>query len=134
MRSQIHPSVVIEGDVDIGAGVVVGPFSHLRGPLTIGPDAWIGSHCAVGVPAHHSNGAYERADAPGPVILEAGVVLREFGLVQQATRRETRVGAGSYIMGHVTISHDATIGHDVVIGNHVALGQKLADNLWVLSA
>lgn len=45
--ARIHPTVVIEGNVHIGAGATIHPYAHIVGPVSIGEQAEIGDFSLV---------------------------------------------------------------------------------------
>ena len=53
--ASVHSSVVIEGDVSIGAGTVIDPFCYLRGPLEIGKDNRLYPFCVIGTEPEHTS-------------------------------------------------------------------------------
>ena len=43
----VHKSAVIRGPVSIGPGVRIGPYTEITGPVIIGKDSVIGTHCVI---------------------------------------------------------------------------------------
>jgi UDP-N-acetylglucosamine diphosphorylase / glucose-1-phosphate thymidylyltransferase / UDP-N-acetylgalactosamine diphosphorylase / glucosamine-1-phosphate N-acetyltransferase / galactosamine-1-phosphate N-acetyltransferase len=43
----IHKSAIIQGPVNIGKDVNIGPYTVITGPVSIGKDSIIGSHCVI---------------------------------------------------------------------------------------
>ena len=44
---EISASAVIEGQVSIGKGTIIGPYTTIKGPVVIGEDCIIGSHVVI---------------------------------------------------------------------------------------
>jgi UDP-N-acetylglucosamine acyltransferase len=118
--AKIHPTAVIEGDVQIGEGARVEAFVWLRGPLVIGRDAQIWPHCVLGGDAEHRT-----RPTAGAIRIGDGVILREHTVVTRGTgERDTEIQSGAYLMDHCHVSHDclieegATLSHNVVLAGH----------------
>lgn len=114
----IHPTAVIEGDVQLGEGVEVGPLCYLRGPLMIGPGTRIWPHVIIGTDAEHKGG-----ESGGVIRIGARVTLRELVVIQRGTGdRDTEIGDDCYIMDHVHVAHDCVLAEGVTISPNVVLG------------
>lgn len=115
--ARIHPTAVIEGDVRLGDDVVIGAFTWLRGPLEIGAGSVISSHCSIGGdPEHRSK------PGVGGVYLGARVTVGEHVTITRGTGdRETSVGDGCYLMGHVHLCHDCALDDGVTLSPGAAL-------------
>lgn len=121
---KIHPSAIVEGDVEIGEGTVVGPFCYLKGPMIIGSNNRIHTHVVVGESPEHRT----KPDPVGPIIIGNDNHIREFCVVQRGTGdRTTQIGNNCYLMDHVHIAHDVLIKDFInisvnsVIGGHVII-------------
>ena len=114
---QIHPTAVIEGDVRIDEGTIIGPLCYLRGPLEIGKNNQICAHVIIGEGPEH------RGKAPfGTVRIGNNNVIRELTVIQRGTGdRDTEVGSYCYIMDHVHIAHDCLITDHVTIAPNTVL-------------
>ena len=53
-NNRIHPSAVIDDDVEIGEDNYIGPFCYLTGYLTVGDNNRFESHCSVGTRPEHT--------------------------------------------------------------------------------
>jgi UDP-N-acetylglucosamine acyltransferase len=115
--SNVHPTVIIEGDVTIGEGAVIEPFCYLRGPLVIGAGTRIYPHCVIGTGPEHKS----RPEA-GMIRIGAGATIRELTVIQRGTGdRDTEIGDGCFLMDHVHIGHDSVLGPEVTIAPNVVL-------------
>ncbi len=114
----IHPSVIIEGDVQIGKGTKIGPYSFLKGPLIIGCDNQIGANVQIGVDPEHIN-----KDPVGLVHIGNNNTLREFTVIQRGTGyEETRIEDNCNIMAYCYIAHDCCVESGALLCARVTLG------------
>lgn len=122
MTNEIHPTVVIEGDVELGDNNVIGPYSVLYGPLRMGSGNIVGPHVAIGTPGQDTrNPRYD--SAMSFIDIGDGNIIREFSAIQKPCYRDvTKIGNHVFIMQSVHIPHDAVIDDDVVITPMVAMG------------
>lgn len=118
--SQIHPTVVIKGDVKIGPGSVVEAFCYLRGPIVIGANTRIYPHCVIGTEAEHKS-----RPSVGVIKIGDNTTIRELTVIQRGTGdRDTEIQNDCYIMDHCHVAHDvviedgATLSPNVVLGGH----------------
>lgn len=120
--NEIHPSVVIEGDVQLGRGNRILPYCVLTGPLRLGDDNVVGPHVVLGSPGQNTRDP--RYDTSGKrVEIGSRNIIREFTAVQKPCFTDlTRVGNGVFMMQGVHVPHDASIEDDVVLTPTVVLG------------
>ena len=111
----IHPTAIIEGDVEMGEGNEILPFTVLRGPLKLGNRNLIGPHVVIGSPGQDTrNPRYDSSKS----FIEIGDdnIIREFSAIQKPCYREiTKIGNRVFLMQSVHIPHDAIIDDDVVV-------------------
>ena len=137
--AQIHATALLEGDVELAADVVVGPWCRLRGPISIGA----GTRLVASV---HLDGPLRVGarnllfpfttlgqppqdlgfdpDEPGAgLVVGDDNVFRESASVHRATSREepTRVGDANYFMVNAHAGHDSRIGSRCVFANGTLL-------------
>jgi NDP-sugar pyrophosphorylase family protein len=114
--AQLHPTATIEGPVVLAEGVVIGPYSFLQGPLTIGAHTHIGPHATV------------RESSIGPAcqlkdssIVEHSIIGRGVCTVQASVRHsviDDAVDLGSgFEVGHLRL--DRADVHSVVKGQPI---------------
>lgn len=115
MNNKIHPTVIIEGDVEIGTGNEIGPYSVIYGPTKIGNGNWIGPHVTIGTPGQDTR--KPRYDcSKSRIVIGDDNIIREFTAIQKPCYRDiTRIGNRVFIMQSVHVPHDAIIHDDVVI-------------------
>ena len=128
----IHPTAVLEGDVELADDVIIGPGCTLSGTITIGAGTrlmgqnHIFGRSIIGKdnilwPGAIIGGAPQDinfdpdCEAPGLVIGDRNV-FREYSTVHRGkTEEPTRIGDDNYFM---TSSH---VGHDSVLGNNIQM-------------
>ncbi|HET8715796.1 MAG TPA: acyl-ACP--UDP-N-acetylglucosamine O-acyltransferase [Holophagaceae bacterium] len=138
MTAQVHPSSVVAGDVELGEGVVIGPFCVVEGPSRIGARTVLRSHAVVGphtvlgedcVLFPHSAVGLEPQDLKfkgAPTRLEAGDrnVFRENVTVHRGTEHGgglTRLGSDNFLMAGAHIAHDCLVGDRNILANAATL-------------
>lgn len=134
--STIHSTAILENEVHIAEGVIIGPYCHIVGPVEIGKGTKISSFCYIRGPAkigdrnrinpHCVIGTEpESRDAKpsGLIIIGNDNIISEFTAIQRGTGdRDTEVGDNNFIMDNVHISHDNKLGNNVTIAPNVVLG------------
>lgn len=133
----IHPTALIGKDVKLADDVEIGPFSVLRGKVTVGSGTRIESHTVIGcdhgeVVIGSNNHILSAAMIGGipqdlsyknePTRLEIGDsnTFREFVTVNVGTTKGggvTRIGNHGLYMAYVHVAHDCQIGDHVVVAN-----------------
>lgn len=113
--NNIHSTVIIEGEVDLGINNEILPYTILRGPLKIGDNNIIGPHVVIGSPGQDTrNPRYDSSQC----YIEIGNnnIIREFTAIQKPCYRDiTRIGNNVFLMQSVHIPHDAILHDHVVI-------------------
>jgi UDP-N-acetylglucosamine acyltransferase len=130
---KIGAFAVIEGPVTVGPGCVIGPHTHLIGPLTLGANNQVGSGCVLGGAPQHIGYKGELT----AVEIGDGNVFREHVTVNRAMPAGagggtgvTRVGNRGFFMAGCHIAHDCVVSDDVIfansalIGGHVTVGDR----------
>lgn len=146
----IHPTAIIEDGVELGAGVEVGPYTHIRrgakigartiihshvaiwGECTIGEDNQIYPFCTIAPPPQIIGD--ESPD--GRVVIGNKNIIRERCEIHRGSKKEkhlTSVGSNNYIMSNVHIAHDCTVGSKIIIASKTGLAghAKIEDNALV---
>jgi UDP-N-acetylglucosamine acyltransferase len=120
--NEIHPSVILEGNVELGTGNVVGPNCVLIGPLSIGDRNLIGPNVVIGTPGQDTRNP--RHDSRNrPIVIGDDNIIREFSAIQKPvyTDNPTRLGNRIYVMQGVHIPHDARLEDHVTLTPNVVL-------------
>lgn len=143
--TDVHPSSVLDGDVQLADDVVVGPFCHLIGPITIGT----GTRLISGVHIHgpctlgSNNLVYPGAclgfagqdysfDPSNPgtgLVIGDNNTFREHVSIHRATDPEhpTTVGNHNYLMEQVHVAHDGRLANHITMAG----GAHLGGHCWV---
>ena len=138
--AEVHPTALLEGDVELGPGVSVGPGCVLRGPVRVGAgtrlvgQVWLQGplslgarntvypFAALGFAPQHLDWPADRAGAG----LEVGDdnVFREGVTISRAASEgsPTRIGSHTYWMANSHAGHDCRVADHCVIANGVLLG------------
>lgn len=137
--AQIHPSAVVEKDVRLGEGVVVGPncfidMGTVIGDKTIleagvvicrnvaiGRNNYLHSNCVLG---GRPQILAMKPDAPmGGLIIGDNNVIRECVTIHPSMHKEgyTRIGSNNLLMIGVHIGHDCAVGDKVVMSNYAQI-------------
>ena len=131
--NEIHPSVVIAGDVRFGTGNVIGPNVVVYGPVTIGDDNWIGAGVVIGAPPEVRSFAHPRGGkrtAGAGARIGDGNVIREYAQIHQGWKQPTVIGDDAFIMNQVYVAHDCvladgvTLASSVLLAGHVHVGDR----------
>ncbi len=136
----VHPTAILEGDVDLADDVVVGPHCVLSGPITLGAgtrlignvylygplvagsDNTIYPFACLGFAPQHT--AFDpRTSGPG-VLIGSGNIFREQVTVHRALTDEgpTTIGDGNCFMAASHVGHDCRVGNECVLVNNAMLG------------
>lgn len=143
----IHPTAIIEGDVTLGEGVVVGPWCllrgtlgplvvgantilranvHLEGPLTIGQGNDFSPFCSIGC-APQDIGTPQSMAGAGVVIGDSNIFRESVTIARPKWDKPGRIGNSNYWMANSHAGHDCIIGNNCVFGN----GSLLAGHVEV---
>jgi UDP-N-acetylglucosamine acyltransferase len=128
---QVGPHVVIEGQVQLGAGCVLRPSVHLIGPLTMGCHNAVFSGAVLGEQPQHVKYAGE----PTRVVIGDHNVFREHVTIHRGTTAswETRIGSHNFLMANSHVAHDCLVGNNCIIANGALLAGHcvLEDNVYL---
>lgn len=136
----LHPSAVIDGDVDLADDVVIGPGCvlsggisigagtrllgnvYLQGPLRMGADNIVYPFSCLGFAPQHAR--YDPSTPGRGLVIGSGNTLREQVSIHRAftDERPTTVGDRNLFMVGSHLGHDGLIGNDCTIANEANLG------------
>lgn len=115
--ARVHPTAVIEGDVQIGEDSWVGAHCYLLGPLRIGARTRVFPHVTLGCEGEH-----RRRGPVGTIVVGDDTLLREHVVVQRGTGdRDTTIGSHVYAMSHSYVAHDCWVEDHVTLSPRVSL-------------
>jgi NDP-sugar pyrophosphorylase family protein len=89
----------ITGIVKMGKGAAVGPFTTVNGPVVIGKEAEIGSHCCIG--PYVSIG--ERVKIEPFTILGNSLLMNDVTIGSHSQVKEAVIGEGAFFGDHSTV-------------------------------
>lgn len=118
----VHPTAVVEGDVQMGSGNVVGPYCVLEGPLTLGDDNHIGPHAVIGTRGDEIwQRRYETAGKR--VQIGSRCTIREHVTVHKPCYGDvTSIGDDVYLMHGAYVAHDSRVGDGAILAQNTAIG------------
>lgn len=146
----IHPTAIIEGEVDIADDVSIDAFTIIRGKVSIGkgthigPNVVIKGHTKIGERnkifqfASVGEDCQDKKYQGEETWLEIGDdnVIREFTTLHRGTIQDnalTKIGNRNLFMAYSHIGHDCIIGDDCVLANGATLGGHVVlDDLVII--
>jgi len=115
----IHPTAIIEDNVEIGPDCDVGAYAVIKQFTRIGARNRVFEHAVIGGEPQDVKFKGERS------FLEIGDdnLIREFCTFHRASgdRETTRIGSRNFFMVGVHVAHNCVIGDDNIFANEVAL-------------
>jgi UDP-N-acetylglucosamine acyltransferase len=127
----VHPTAVIEDNVEIGPDCEIGAYAVIKRFTKIGARNRIFEHAVLGGEPQDLKFRGERS------FLEIGDdnVIREFCTLHRANGEgeKTRIGSRNFFMVGVHIAHNCMIGDDNILANEVALAGHitLEDHVFI---
>jgi len=119
--AKIHPSSILEGDIELSENVTIGPLCYLKGPLSIGKNTVIGAGTIIGTEAEHRTKA-----SNGSVSIGDNVTIKEGVVIHKGTENYiTLISDNCYIMNQSYVAHDCTLGKGVILSSNVCLAGKV---------
>jgi UDP-N-acetylglucosamine acyltransferase len=151
MRSNIHPTAIVETGAVIGDDCHIGPFCHIGPNVVLGARNLLRSHVVI---AGHTTLGNDNEIYPFASIgtepedkkylrgtvtftrIGSGNVFREYSTVNASTKpgESTVVGSGGLFLSYSHIAHDCSVGDAVVIScdtklsGHVQVGDHAVIN------
>lgn len=115
----IHPTAVIEDNVEIGPDCEIGAYAVIKQYTRIGARNRIFEHAVLGGEPQDVKFRGERS------YLEIGDdnIIREFCTLHRANGEDqtTRIGSRNFMMVGMHVAHNCVIGDDNIFANEVAL-------------
>ncbi|MBP7866641.1 MAG: acyl-ACP--UDP-N-acetylglucosamine O-acyltransferase [Acidobacteria bacterium] len=132
--TEVHPTTLVSGEVDIAEGVRVGPFTEIMGPVRIGEGTCIDGHCRIEGPVEI--GKHNRIHAfcslgtppqdlkyggePTRLVIGDHNTIREFSTFNRGTVGGggiTTVGSRCLFMAYSHVAHDCHVEDFVIFAN-----------------
>ena len=116
----VHPTAIIEEEVQLGAGCVVHPYAVIRRHSVLGEGVVVHSFAVIGGDPQYLK--FDPATKSG-VRIGAGTVIREHVTINRSIHADqaTTVGARCFLMANSHVGHDSAVADDVVLANNVML-------------
>ncbi len=116
----IEPYVVLKGNIKIGKGTIIKSGTCIYGNVTIGIDNTIGPNVVIG--SDPQDLSYSGQEV-GPVIIGDKNIIREFATIHKPTsiERKTTIGNECLLMVGTHVAHDVTIGNKVILVNYAQI-------------
>ncbi|MHB8422572.1 MAG: acyl-ACP--UDP-N-acetylglucosamine O-acyltransferase [Leptospirales bacterium] len=148
--SLIHPTALVDSNVELGEGVTIGPFCIVRGPSRIGdgttlmervsicPGVEMGKDNRIHMGAVIGHEPQDRAYAGQftRTRIGNGNEIREYVTIHRATKEgtETVLGDQNLLMAQSHVAHNCHIGNQVILANGALLaGHVRVDDQAFLS-
>jgi UDP-N-acetylglucosamine acyltransferase len=113
--NEIHPSVIIDKNVNLGKSNIILPNTIIYGPAEIGDSNIVGPNVVIGTPGQNTRDRYYETEKK-KIIIGSRNIIREFTAIQKPYLNEfTFIGDDVFLMQGVHIPHDAIIENNVVI-------------------
>ncbi|PYJ12837.1 MAG: acyl-ACP--UDP-N-acetylglucosamine O-acyltransferase, partial [Verrucomicrobia bacterium] len=134
----VHPTAIVDGRAQIGAGVEIGPFSIIgsqatigektivqsqvviEGEVVIGTGNFIGHGVIIGAPPQDISFSPERKTK---VEIGNDNIIREYCTIHRGTAEgsATKIGDKNFLMAGAHIGHNCVIENNVIIANNCLL-------------
>ena len=136
---KIHPTAIIEGQVELAEDVEIGPRCTISGPVSIGPGSRLVGDCWITGPTHIGSGntiypfttvgfapqsrSVDANHSGLGVLIGNDNVIREHVTINGALTDggPTTIGDNNYIMAQAHAGHDVQVGNNVTLANSVQL-------------
>lgn len=144
--AQVHTTAIIDESVQLGADVVIGPYSVIGPGVVIGDRTQVGPHAIIERDTHIGSdcrihpGAVLGGDPqdlkyngePALLVIGDRTVVRECVTLNRGTSASGRTSIGSdcLIMAYAHVAHDCVIGNHTVIANAVNMGGHCEIGDW----
>lgn len=117
---QVGPYAVIDADVEIGPGCVVGPHVYLTGITKIGSGNHFHASCVIGDAPQD----LKYKGDPTRLVIGNHNVFREHVTVNRATTLDEATTLGSYnlIMASAHVAHNCVLGNHIIMANSAMFG------------
>ncbi len=124
--TRVHKSAFVGPGVELGVGVVVGPFAVLLGPtrihdhVRVGPGAHIGG--APEISGVRQNDPWDGDLDHHEIVVGQSSVLRDGVVIHHGSVNPTVIGERCWLFSRVYVAHDVVVGDDVTLSAGVSLG------------
>ncbi len=134
----IHPTAIVEDGATLGADVVIGPFCHVGGSVSLDDGVRLHSHVVIGgktqigarteIFPFASIGLQPQdlkfSGEETSLVIGTDNTIREYVTMNPGTahgKKETRIGNHGLFMACSHVAHDCELGDHVILANSVAI-------------
>ncbi len=116
----IHPTAIVEDGVQLGAGCVIHAYAIVKKHSVLADGVVVHPFAVIGGDPQYLK--FDPATVSG-VRLGPGTIVREHVTISRSIHpgQATTVGAGCFLMANVHVGHDSLVADDVVLANNVML-------------
>ncbi len=149
--TKIHPTAIVEKDVQLGEDVVIGPYCVLDGPASIGAGTILDAKVVISGRVTIGRGnrfypnsvvgccpqvlGFDQHTKVGEVVMGDRNVVREYVTIHPSRYQnaKTEIGNDNLMMIGTHIGHDCIVDDKVVLSNYVQIGGhcKLEKGVWI---
>ena len=147
--SLIHPSAVIHPNAQLADDVTVGPFSVIEKDVSIdegtilGPHVVINGHTSVGKNNHfyqfssigEANQDKKYNGEPTRTVIGDNNIIRESCTIHRGTTQDqqvTKIGSNNLLMAYTHIAHDCMLGDNIIIANSSNIAGHVHIDDWAI--
>ena len=134
----VHSTAIVAGDVQLGSGVEIGPYSVIGADAVIGDATVIGAHVVIAARTTlgRRNRVFQFASLgeipqdrkydgqPTRTVIGDDNVIREYVTVHAGTAQDrgvTTIGNGNWLLAYTHIAHDCAVGNGTTFSNNAQL-------------
>jgi UDP-N-acetylglucosamine acyltransferase len=130
--SQIHPTAIIDDGVEIGSDCTIHAYAILRRGTVLGERVTVHPFAVVGGDPQDLH--FDPATESG-VRIGSGTTIREHVTVSRSTKAgtSTTIGENCFLMAACHVAHDCVLGNNVILANAVLLAGHVhvGDNCFI---
>ena len=149
LRTEVHPSAIVDRRARLADGVSVGPYSVIGPHAEVGAGTWIGAHVVLDghIRIGRNNRIFHFASLGAPpqdkkykgedTAVEIGDdnTVREYVTINRGTALDvgvTRLGNDNWVMAYVHFAHDVQIGSHTIFANACQLAGHVTVGDWAI--
>jgi UDP-N-acetylglucosamine acyltransferase len=111
-ENYIHPTAIVDKDIELGSNNYIGPYCYITGKTKIGNNNRFEAYCSIGTPPEHRD---HFTGSPFGTIIGNNCTIREYVTINSGTVKNTVLG------NNITMLRGSHIGHDSIIEDKVNL-------------